>query len=108
MACNVLEEVSGFRIAKGPGGLLAATWDAYADPCHEIAAGASRFRIRSSSTPRPGLPPGDFPSDPAFTVVLDDGVPGQDAMPFDAGPGTRYLLVTPIGLDGGEGPSGSY
>lgn len=94
------------RVRRADAATLLLTWDGTGDPC------TAGYRMRRSLTPHPAILPGTWPSDPAFADITSaDG----DASPID----TRFehaatadplecFLVTEVGTNGAEGPSGHY
>ena len=101
--CNVLAHASNLSVAKLLNGTLRLTWDPVTDAC--LTSGSPRYRIYSAQTARPTVSPGQFPTDPAFTLIG-----ATDNTTFDHTPaaGSEYFLVVAVGTDGKDGEPGSY
>jgi len=93
------------RVTKSGTDIL-LTWSGSGDAC------ATSYRVRRADSPWPAALPPDWPVDPAF---LDITPLDLDASPLDASylslplaGQPEYFLVTEIGSNGLEGPSGHY
>ena len=101
--CDVIVEVSPLSVEKGPGGTLHLTWPPVVDPC--LSADLERYRIYAASTPVPSTPPGQFPDDPAFTLV---GSTDAESFEYLPAPEHQYFLVVAVGSDSLDGAAGHY
>ncbi len=101
--CNVIAEANHLSVRVVNGSQLRLTWDPVVDSC--LTTTAPRYRIYSAPTPRPTVKPGQFPTDPAFTLVGSTSNTTIDYMPVA---GSEYFLVVAVGTDGKPGESGSY
>jgi glucose/arabinose dehydrogenase len=101
--CNVLAEATNLSIGVAPNNKLSLTWDPVVDTC--LTTGSPRYRIYSAPTARPTVPPGHFPTDPAFTLI---GTTNNTTFDYTPGGGSEYFLVVAVGTDGKDGEAGSY
>ena len=101
--CNVVTEITGVGVRRLANGKLRLTWDPVSDACR--TTGTPVYRIYSAATARPAVLPGQFPSDPAFTLV---GTPDTTTFDHTPGSGNEYFLVVAVGTDQKDGEPGSY
>jgi len=102
--CNLITQVTNLSVAPAAGGNITLSWTAPADACL-AATGPVIYKVYASTTARPASLPGQFPLDPAFSVVATTSSTSVTIAP---GSGARFYLVVGLGSDGGEGPVGSY
>jgi len=101
--CNVISEVSNLVVEAKPNGDLQLAWDDVVDACR--ATTGPFYRIYAASTPRPTVKPGQFPTDPAFSLV---GTTQSTVFDHTPAAGNQYFLVVAVGTDQLDGPAGAY
>jgi hypothetical protein len=104
-SCVPVAQVGDLRVRRAAGGRVRLEWAASRDLCH------ASYRVYEGGTPRPAVPPGAFPDDPALADVTgrdEDGEPADGSALLQAGPGTTFYLVVDVGTDGASGPAGHY
>ena len=101
--CNVITEAGNLTLANAPAGKITLSWTAPADLC--LSTGPVVYRVYAASTSRPAPPPGQFPSNPAFSVAASTTATSATITP---GAGPQFYLVVAIGSDAVEGPVGAY
>ena len=99
-----IDTVKAVKLSPTSGRL---SWPGSADVCH------AAYRVYSSPAAgmRPAMPPGTWPTDPAFAEVSAADGDGSDANPsydWSLAAGSEYLVVVDVGTDGGEGRVGHF
>jgi len=101
--CDVIVPVDDVAITPAPGGSIALSWTAPADLC--LSAGPVVYRVYAAASARPASPPGQFPSDPGFTLAASTTAASAIITPAA---GSQFYLVVAVGSNGAEGPVGAY
>jgi len=101
--CNVITEATNLFVEVRSNGMLRLTWDPVVDAC--LTTGSPVYRIYAASTARPTVKPGQFPNDPAFTLV---GTSSTTTFDYAPAAGNEYFLVVAVGSDQRDGEAGSY
>ncbi|HZI92912.1 MAG TPA: hypothetical protein VFE84_01605, partial [Patescibacteria group bacterium] len=70
-----------------------------------LSTGPAVYHIYAASTRLPSTLPGNFPSDPPYSLI---GTTTGPSLTLTPAPGLQYYLVVGIGSNGAEGPVGHY
>ena len=101
--CDLQAAPDDLTMTNASGGQITLTWPAPVGLC--LSAGPAVYHIYAASTRLPSSLPGNFPSDPPYTLIGTTTAPSFTLTPAS---GLQYYIVVGIGSNGDEGPVGHY